>query len=116
MLESEQGFAHRALPMGPGLVLRANGPLSPGPEQYKKMIYEKGQSAAPGDRVLITMVTVKSDRIIFDFNGGPYAKHRFLSHVQINDNNVTNNQAEQPVGSRLTLIFDNGLPEISAPR
>ncbi len=87
-LESEQGFAHLALPMGPGLVLRANGPLSPGPEQYKRMIYEKGQSAGPGDRVIITMVEVKNDRIVFDFNGGPYAKHRFLSHIQINDNNV----------------------------
>jgi len=114
-LESEQGFAHLALPMGPGLVLQANGPLSPGPEQYKKMIYEKGQSAAPGDRVLITMVVVKNDRIVLDFNGGPYAKHRFLSHIQINDNNVAANPADQATGSRLTLVFEGGLPDISAP-
>jgi hypothetical protein len=114
-LESEQGFAHLALPMGPGLVLQANGPLSPGPEQYKRMIYEKGQAAAPGDRVLITMVVVKNDRIVLDFNGGPYAKHRFLSHIQINDNNVVANPADQPTGSRLTLVFEGGLPDISAP-
>jgi hypothetical protein len=114
MLESEQGFAHLALPMGPGLVLRANGPLSPGPEQYKKMIYEKGQAAAPGDRVIITAMEVKNDRIVFDFNGGPYAKHRFLSHISLNDAPMAT-QTEQPVGSRLTLIFEGGLPEISAP-
>jgi hypothetical protein len=115
-LESEQGFAHLALPMGPGLVLRANGPLSPGPEQYKRMIYEKGQSAGPGDRVQITTVVVKDDRIIFDFNGGPYAKHRFLSHIQLNDNNVVAaNPSDQATGSRLTLVFEGGLPEISAP-
>ena len=115
MLESEQGFAHLALPMGPGLVLRANGPLSPGPEQYKKMIYEKGQAAGPGDRVIITAVEVKNDRIVFDFNGGPYAKHRFLSHISLNDAPVAQNNAEQPIGSRLTLIFEGGLPDISAP-
>lgn len=114
-LESEQGFAHLALPMGPGLVLQANGALSPGPEQYKRMIYEKGQSAAPGDRVIITMVVVKNDRIILDFNGGPYAKHRFLSHIQLNDNNVVANPADQPTGSRLTLVFEGGLPDVSAP-
>src|ERR1700727_2821066 len=45
-LEAEQGFAHRALPMGAGLVLQANGQVKPSPAEYKKMIYEKGQSAA----------------------------------------------------------------------
>src|ERR1700744_2912281 len=42
-LEAEQGFAHRALPMGAGLTLQANGPLSPNPAEYKKLIYEKGE-------------------------------------------------------------------------
>src|SRR5271167_3590080 len=58
-LEAEQGFAHRALPLGAGLSLRANGPLSPGPAEYRKMIYEKGQSAGPGDRVIITSLDIK---------------------------------------------------------
>ena len=49
------------------------------------MIYEKGQAAGPGDRVMITSIEVKDDRIMLDFNGGPYAKHRFLSHVQLNE-------------------------------
>ena len=115
MMEAEQGFAHRVLPMGAGLSLWANGPLSPNPEAYKKMIYEKGQAAAPGDRVMITSVVVKPDRIIFDINGGPYAKHRFLSHVQINDNNVVANPDERATGARVTLLFEGHVPEISAP-
>jgi hypothetical protein len=113
-LEAEQGFAHRVLPMGAGLVLDANGPLSPGPEQYKKMIYEKGQSSGVGDRVVVTALTIKPDRIIVDLNGGPYAKHRFLSHVSLNDAPVTQPQ-QQATGSRVTLVFKNGVPEISAP-
>src|SRR5271170_2142315 len=33
-LEAEQGFAHRALPMGAGLTLIANGHVSPNPDAY----------------------------------------------------------------------------------
>jgi hypothetical protein len=113
-MDAEQGFAHRALPMGPGLSLLANGKLTPSPEDYKKMLYEKGQAAAPGDRVLITAMTIKPDRIIFDLNGGPYAKHRFLSHIQLNDANVVAPQ-DIATGARITLIFEGGIPEVSAP-
>jgi hypothetical protein len=113
-LEAEQGFAHRVLPMGPGLVLDANGPLAPGPEQYKKMIYEKGASSSVGDRVVVTALTIKPDRIVIDLNGGPYAKHRFLSHVSFGDAPVAQPQ-QQATGSRVTLVFKNGVPEISAP-
>src|ERR1700729_2195781 len=113
-LEAEQGFAHRALPMGAGVTLHANGALSPSAADYRKMIYEKGQSAAPGDRVIITAMTIKGDRIIFDLNGGPYAKHRFLSHIQLNDNPVVASNGEQPMGARVTLVFNGSVPAISA--
>jgi hypothetical protein len=114
-LEAEQGFAHRVLPMGPGLVLDANGPLSPDPDQYKKMIYEKGQSSGVGDRVVVTALTVKGDKLIIDLNGGPYAKHRFLSHVSFGDAPVAGNPNQQATGSRVTLVFKDGIPEITAP-
>ncbi len=113
-LEAEQGFAHRVLPMGAGLTLEANGPLSPGPAEYKEMIYRKGQSSAAGDRVVVTALLIKPDRIVVDLNGGPYAKHRFLSHVSIGDSPVVQNQ-QAPTGSRVTLVFKEGVPEISAP-
>ena len=66
MLVAEQGFAHCALPMGAGLTLRANGPLEPSAAAYRELIYKKGQSAAPGDRVVVTALTVKGDRIVLD--------------------------------------------------
>jgi hypothetical protein len=116
MLEAEQGFAHRPLPIGAALTLRANGPLTPGGAEYRKMIYEKGQAAAPGDRVMITAMEVKGDRIILDFNGGPYVKHRFLRHVQLNDAPVTQGDLnDKATGSRVTLLFEGHVPEISAP-
>jgi hypothetical protein len=114
-LEAEQGFAHRALPISAGITLQANGNLTPAPAEYRKLIYQKGQSAAPGDRVVITSMVIKPDRIVLDFNGGPYAKHRFLSHVQINDAPVTQNTGEVATGSRITLVFEGGVPEVSGP-
>jgi hypothetical protein len=114
-LEAEQGFAHRALPVSASVMLRANGPISPGGADYRKLIYQKGEAAALGDRVIITSLEIKPDRIILDLNGGPYAKHRFLSHVQINDAPVTQTNGQQATGSRITLIFEGRVPEISAP-
>lgn len=114
-LEAEQGFAHRALPVSAGITLQANGQLTPAPAEYRKLIYTKGQSAAPGDRVVVTALEFKGDRIIIDFNGGPYAKHRFLRHIQINDNPVTPDTGEVATGTRITLVFEGGIPDISSP-
>jgi hypothetical protein len=111
-LVSEQGFAHRGLPLGAGLTLLANGNMTPRDDDYRKMLYQKGQSAGPGDRVAITAVVFKPDRIVFDLNGGPYAKHRFLSHIELNDNPIAQ-LGPTATGCRVTLIFEGGIPEIS---
>jgi len=115
MLVAEQGFAHCALPMGAGLTLHANGSIETNAVAYRDMIYKKGQSAAPGDRVAVTALTFKGDRIILDLNGGPYVKHRFLRHVQFNDNPVVADRGEEATGSRVTLVFSGPVPEVSAP-
>lgn len=114
-LEAEQGFAHRALPIWAGVVLRANGPLTPGPDEYRKMVYEKGQAAAAGDRVIVTAIQVKADRIVLDLNGGPYLSHRLLRHVELNDAPITAITDQKATGSRVTLVFEGQVPEISAP-
>ena len=112
-LEAEQGFAHRELPLGAGITLLANGNLTPRDQEYRRMLYEKGQSAAPGDRVEISKLDFKPDRIVIDFNGGPYAKHRFLSHISINNMQLAQ-QGPLATGCRVTLIFEGGVPEVTA--
>ncbi len=114
-LMAEQGFAHRALPLGDSLVLMANGNMNPSGEAYKKMLYKKGESAGPGDRVTITAVTVKPDRIVLDLNGGPYVKHRFLRHIEMDGNALAADDGEQATGCRIALEFEGGIPDISAP-
>jgi hypothetical protein len=113
-LDTEQGFAHRALPMGAGLTLQANGRLQEKPEQYKRLVFEKGVSSAPGDRVVITAIEFKGDRLVVDLNGGPFQKHRFLSHLELNGMQAAPQQ-DKATGSRITLVFEGGLPEVSAP-
>jgi hypothetical protein len=112
-LEAEQGFAHRELPLGAGMQLVANGTLTPRDDEYKKILYEKGQSAAAGDRVQVTALQFRPDRIIVDLNGGPYAKHRFLSHISLNDMPLAQ-QGPAATGCRITLVFEGGVPEVTA--
>jgi hypothetical protein len=117
-LEAEQGFAHRVLPLGGILTLQANGNLTPRDDQYKQLVYKKGSSAAPGDRIVVTALEFKGDRIVIDLNGGPYPPHRFLRHIQVGVGNVMTpnpNLDEHATGCRIMLVFEGGIPELSAP-
>ena len=117
-LEAEQGFAHRVLPLGTSVTLQANGVLSPGAEGYKRLVYEKGSSAGVGDRVAVTSIEVKGDRLILDLNGGPYPPHRFLRHLQVGMGGAMSpnlNDGQQATGCRVVLVFEGGVPEVSAP-
>jgi len=115
---SEQGFAMRPFPRGhKGLTLAANGELEPAGEAYLSMVTSEGTSANPGERVVLTDIKIEPNRIIFILNGGPDAKHRFLSHIEIgvgpNMNPVTRDDGKEPVGARLTLAFRNHVPELT---
>ncbi len=114
-LQAEQGFAHRALPVGNTVTLMANGRMTPAGEAYKQILYKKGQCAAPGDRVAITAISFNKDRIVLDVNGGPYLKHRFLRHIELNDVPMVADTGEQVTGFRIALVFEGGIPDVSAP-
>ena len=119
IMQSEQGFAMRPLPKGHrGLTLEANGKLTPAGEPYLEMITKDGTSAKPGDRLVLTDVKIENSKIIFDINGGPDHKHRFLRHVQIGTGPTMNpvvqdSNDQDPTGSRLTLDFKGRMPELT---
>jgi hypothetical protein len=118
VLQAEQGFAMRPFPRGhKGLTLVANGPLSPAGEDYLNMVTAQGLCAKPGDRLVLTDVKIEHEKIIFDLNGGPDAKHRFLRHVQIgagtNTAPVVQDDGQQPTGARLILDFKGHLPAVT---
>jgi hypothetical protein len=121
-MEAEQGFAMRPFPKGhKGLTLVANGELDPAGEDYVNMVTSQGVSAKPGERVVVTDLRMDHNKIIFDLNGGPDPKHRFLRHVQIGagttgaTNPVTSGD-DAPLGARLTLVFKDRVPELTGPQ
>jgi hypothetical protein len=118
-LQSEQGFAMRPFPCGhKGLTLAANGKLEPYGEAYLAMVTKEGLSTKPGDRLVLSDVKFEHNRIIFDLNGGPDHKHRFLRHVQVGTGNnttaVTRDDEKEATGSRLTLTFPDHVPELTS--
>jgi hypothetical protein len=118
VMQSEQGFAMRPFPRGhKGLTLVANGKLEPAGEGYLDMVTAEGLSANPGDRVVLTDVKIERSRIVFELNGGPDLKHRILSHIQIGVGGQMNpaiqSDGQEPVGARLSLNFENHIPELT---
>jgi len=123
-MQAEQGFAMRPFPRGhKGLTLEANGKLAPAGEPYLNMVIAEGLSAKPGGRLVITDIKVEREKIVFDVNDGPDAKHRFLSHVHISMGPDTGepdtdpslaNQDGAPAGSRVTLTFHGAVPELTS--
>jgi hypothetical protein len=117
MLLMEQGFAHRMLPLGaPGLEMHANGRLTIDSETLKKRMYKEGVTAAAGDRIMVTDISILADRIYVDVNGGPYLPHRFLRHISINNQTLAGNgdMTARPTGTRITLLFEGQTPRLSA--
>jgi hypothetical protein len=109
----------RPFPRGhKGLTLKANGKLEPVGEGYLDMVTSEGLSAKPGDRVVLTDVKIERSRIVFELNGGPDLKHRLLRHIEIGAGPdvtapVVQGNGEEPVGARLTLTFEDHVPELT---
>jgi len=118
-LVAEQGFAMRPLPRGKkGLLLVANGKLTPSGEKYVSLVAEQGLSVKPGDRVVLSNVRIDKEKIVFDINGGPDRKHEFLRHVQVGmgpnmTNPVVQDPGQEPIGARITLSFEKFVPDVS---
>jgi hypothetical protein len=119
LMQAEQGFAMRPFPRGhKGLTLVANGKLEPAGEGYVSTITSEGVSANPGDRLVITDIKIDHAKIVFDLNGGPDQKHRFLRHIEIGMgpgtmSPVSQGDGQEPMGARLTLSFQGGVPELT---
>ena len=118
LIQAEQGFAIRPFPRGhKGLILVANGKLEPAGEAYVSMVTSEGISAKAGDRVVLTDLKIDRSKIVFELNGGPDPRHRFLRHIQIGTgpmmNPVVQGDDQEPVGARLTLAFPSHVPELT---
>lgn len=120
VLQSEQGFAMRPFPRGhKGLTLQANGKLKPAGESYLAMVTQYGMCAKPGDAVVLTDIKFDKNKMVFMINGGPDLKHRFLRHIELGAGGqmtpmVQGGEENEPLGARLTLEFEGGVPSMTA--
>jgi hypothetical protein len=119
-LVAEQGFAMRPLPRGKkGLLLAANGKLTPTGGNYLSQITEFGLSVKPGDRVVLSNVRIDKERIVFDINNGPDHKHEFMRHIQIGmggpnmSTPIVQDEGDEPTGARITLTFSKFVPDVT---
>ena len=117
--QADEAFAVRPLPLGKrGVILHANGQLTPSGKGYAEELEKYGISVKPGDRVVITKFEVKPDRILFEFNDGPDKHHRILQHIEIGGMGGMSPMAQDdghvPIGSRMTLVFNKFVPEMDA--
>lgn len=118
VLDAEQGFAMRPLPKGSkGILLRANGPASPSGSDYVNALEKNGTAFQAADRVAITDVKIIGDKIIFELNGGPDKKHKFLRHVSVGVGGaevpLARDDGIEPVGARVTLEFEKFIPQMT---
>ena len=117
--QADEAFAVRPLPLGTkGVVLHANGPLSPSGSGYAEELEKYGVSVKPGDRVVITKFEVKPDRILFEFNDGPEKHHHILQHIELGGMGgavpLAQDDGHVPIGSRMLLVFNKFVPEMTA--
>ncbi len=121
--EAERVYVRRPFPMGTkGLTLKAGGAVTPdGPELWG-LVSQHGAAARPGDRVQITNVEIKGDRILFEINGGPRKKKKWWQHIQIEGMGGSAPLDQSPAspvnprGSLVALVFDGYVPEMTVER
>jgi len=116
-MQAEQGFAMRPLPIA-NLSLHANGHMDPTGDKYVDLLHQKGTSVKPGDRVVVTDIKIHDKSIELDLNGGPEHKHKYLRHIQIGmdpsyTSPIVQDSSAPPVGSRITLVFEERVPEVN---
>ena len=117
--QADEAFAVRPLPLGTkGVVLHANGPLSPSGTGYADELEKYGISSKPGEKVVITKFEVRPDRILFEFNDGPEKHHHIMQHLSIGVGGGMTPMAQDdghvPIGSRMVLVFNKFVPELTA--
>jgi hypothetical protein len=116
IMDAEEAFTLRALPLGhKGLVLHANGQVSPDGSDYLEAIRQNGVSAKPGARVHVSNIRISGDRVVLDLNGGPDKKHHWLQHFSVGNDRMGQlaPTEDAPVGSRVTLVFPHAVPEMT---
>jgi hypothetical protein len=117
---ADLAYAHTIFPMGKQGLTVKDGVLSPGNEELQQMIMMWGAAVKPGDRLIISAVVIKPDRIRFEINGGPVRKKKWYQRIEVDGTMgqvPTGNQPDADTnmhGSFVDLVFEKYVPEMTA--
>ena len=117
-LNAELTYVRKPFPMGPkGLTLKPDGSITPAGEELETAMAMWGPSARPPERVRITNVVLKGNKILLEINGGPKKKKKWWQRIQLSGPagvTVSGPQRpENPRGSILTVEFEEYVPEMA---
>jgi hypothetical protein len=99
-------------------VIRDGQIVTPSPQELDRLAAQYGAAAKPGERVQITNVVIKDNRIICDINGGPKKKGKWYDHMQVGvggnqPRSADDSLSHNPKGSRVALEFHKFVPEMT---
>jgi hypothetical protein len=86
-------------------------------EKWQEAGREFGPAARIGDLVQITKVSIESDKILLEINGGMKGKGHWYDHVQVGMGGGTapvntNQNTNAPSGTYLAVVFDKRVPPV----
>jgi hypothetical protein len=122
-LSSELAFARHTLPQGTkGVTVKDRKIVDPSEAELDSMVANFGAAVKPGDRVQITRVDIKDNRVVLELNGGPKKKGKWYQHIEVSGMGgaVTpggpppDQSTHNPHGSVIVLLFDTKfVPEMT---
>jgi hypothetical protein len=78
-----------------------------------------GPSARLGDQVQVTRVTIESNKILLEINGGGRHQGHWYDHVEVNAGGMspvnTQQNTSAPGGVRMALVFPGPVPSVKSP-
>ncbi len=89
-------------------------------KQWSEIAKESGPAARPGDLLQVTRITLESDRIVFEINGGFKGGRKWYQGVQVGVNGgqsvpvSSQSDSNAPGGTSLALLFHKPLEPIKA--
>jgi hypothetical protein len=117
-LNAEFATMRVALPRSKkSLVVKSDGSFDG--KAWDKAMQENGPAARLGDEVQITRITIESNKILLEINGGTKAGH-WYDHVQVGMGGTMGPVATDPNGrqtvngSHIALVFPEGVPSLKA--
>jgi hypothetical protein len=115
-LASEIAVAKVALPRGKkGIYVNDKGQLDKA--QADDELRWNGAAIRPGMPVEITKITFKSERIVFEINGGGKSSKKWYQRIEIGVGGSTQPISQQPpvltYGSWITLTFPGKIPDVT---